>query len=288
MFISAQDVKALRERTGCGIMDCKKALIQSKGDVTAAVDILRKSGLAASTKKAGRLTKEGVAIAVLNEDHTIGVCIEVNSETDFVARNVQFLDFVKKCAKTVIEKNPKDLGELLSLKAFDDNLTVGELLKEKIFIIGENMKIRRFSCFCGAVSGYTHANGKIATMVKFDVSGSLAKKKDFKIFAKDIAMHVAAAHPIYLTRDDVPSAVLAHEKEILTVQIAKENKPEFVVGKIIEGRLNKFYKETCLNDQSFVKDPDISVNAYVDKISKNLSERIKIQSFVRYQRGEDA
>lgn len=286
MAFTASDVKALREKTGCGMMDCKKALTASDGDVSKAIDFLREKGLAAATKKAGRIAAEGVAFACMNKEENVAVIIEVNAETDFVAKNADFLNFVQVCANTIIEKNPKSLEELMSCKAYNSNLTIEELVRDKILTIGENIKIRRFARFDGVVTTYNHACGRIGVMVKFDISDGIASKDDFKVFAKDIAMQVAAANPSYLSRKNVPEDILAHEKKILTEQVINEGKPLNVAEKIVMGKIGKFYKENCLIEQIFVKDSNLTVDQYVKETAKSLNGRIEILDFVRFEKGE--
>lgn len=286
MTFTANDVKALREKTGCGMMDCKKALTESNGNMNKAIDILREKGLAAATKKSGRIAAEGVAFACTNKEGTIGVVIEVNAETDFVAKNVDFNNFVKVCADTVIENNPKDLKELMSCKAFGSDMTVEEMVREKILTIGENIKIRRFERFEGVVSSYIHAAGRIGVMVKFDTTAELAAKDEFKTFAKDVAMQVAAVNPSYLNKESVPTDVLEREKKILTEQVINDGKPANIAEKIVMGRIGKFYKENCLVEQVFVKDNNLTVGEYANQTAKNLGGEIKIVDFVRFEKGE--
>jgi elongation factor Ts len=286
MAFSAKDVKDLREKTGCGMMDCKKALTESDGDLAKAVDLLREKGLAAAAKKSGRIAAEGMAFAIKNSSEDVGAIIEINSETDFVAKNAGFQEFVKTCAQTVIETNPKDLAELLATKAFSQAETVEELLREKILTIGENIKIRRFARLEGVLATYIHADGKIAVIVKFDAPPEVAQKEGFRAFAKDVAMQVAAAAPGYLTSDEVPAEVIEHEKKILTEQIVNDGKPANIAQKIVEGRIGKFFKENCLMDQAFVKDQAISVSQYAQNISKELGAQISVGRFVRFEKGE--
>ncbi|MDR1253604.1 MAG: translation elongation factor Ts [Oscillospiraceae bacterium] len=286
MDFSAKDVKMLREKTGCGMMDCKKALTQSNGDLTAAVDILRKKGLAAAMKKAERIAAEGVAFACVNRENNVGVVIEVNAETDFVAKNADFQAFVQTCADTIIEKAPVDLPALLAVKAKDSDKTIEEILQDKILTIGENIKIRRFARFEGVISTYIHAAGRIGVLVKFDADPKIASGDAFKIFAKDIAMQVAAAYPRYLKREDVSEDVLEHEKKVLTEQIVNEGKPANIAEKIVLGKIGKFYKENCLMDQLFVKDSNISVAQYVENVGKDLGQKINVVEFVRFEKGE--
>lgn len=286
MAFTASDVKALREKTGCGMMDCKKALTESNGDMDKAVDFLREKGLAAATKKSGRVAAEGVAFACTNKEENVGVVIEVNAETDFVAKNADFLAFVQTCASTVIEKNPASLDDLMVCKAFGSELTVEELVREKILTIGENIKIRRFKRFDGVVATYNHAAGRIGVMVKFNTSAEIAAKDEFKVFAKDIAMQVAAVNPGYLNSASVPADVLEHEKKILTEQVMNEGKPANIAEKIVMGKIGKFYKENCLVDQIFVKDSNLTVDQYTKETAKNLGGNIEIVDFVRFEKGE--
>ncbi len=286
MSFTAKDVKELREKTGCGMMDCKKALASSDGDMAAAIDFLREKGLAAATKKSSRVAAEGLAMAYTNEDGSVGVAIEVNSETDFVAKNVDFQSFVKLCGEIVIEKNPQSVEELLKLKA-ENGKTVEEILQEKILTIGENIKIRRFKRFEGVVAGYVHAAGKIGVLVNFDVDNKDVVKTDvFKAFSKDVAMQIAAINPLYLVPEEIPADVIAHERKILKEQIVGDGKPENIAEKIVEGRIGKYYKEVCLMNQAFVKDGNLSIEQYTQKISKELGTSIKIISFVRFEKGE--
>lgn len=286
MAFTAQDVKELREKTGCGMMDCKKALTASNGDMTAAIDFLREKGLAAATKKSSRVAAEGLAMAYTNDDCSVGVAIEVNSETDFVAKNAEFQAFVKLCGETIMDKNPANVEELLKIELADGK-TVETALQEKILTIGENIKIRRFERFDGVVAGYIHAAGKIGVLVKFDVKDAQAAQSDaFKVFAKDVAMQIAAVNPQYLDSNDVPADVLDHERKILKEQIVNDGKPENIADKIVEGRIGKFYKEVCLLKQPFVKDGSMSISDYAAQVSKNLGTEISIISFVRFERGQ--
>lgn len=286
MGFTAQDVKELREKTGCGMMDCKKALTFSNGDMTAAIDFLREKGLAAATKKSSRIAAEGLAMAYTNSDCSVGVAIEVNSETDFVAKNADFQSFVKLCADTVMDKDPKTVEELLAIK-LDSGKTIENVLQEKILTIGENIKVRRFQRLDGAVGAYIHAGGKIGVLVKFDVSDKKVASTDaFKSFAKDIAMQIAAVNPLYLDISNVPAEVVEHEKKILKEQIVNDGKPENIAEKIVQGRISKYFKEVCLVEQPFVKDSNMSISQYTEKASKDLGVDIKINSFVRFEKGQ--
>lgn len=287
MGFTAKDVKDLREKTGCGMMDCKKALSSSDGDIAKAIDFLREKGLAAAAKKSGRSTLEGLAVAYVNSGNDIGVAIEVNTETDFVSRNANFQDFVKLCIDTIFKEDCKDVDALLKTKALGKDQTIEDILKEKILTIGENIKIRRFARYEGVISTYIHADGKIGVMVKFDVGDRSKINEQFNVFAKDIAMQIAAANPFYLNRELVPEEIIQHERKVLKEQVINSGKPENIAEKIVEGKMGKFYKEVCLIDQVFVKNNDFSVKQYVEKISKELGVDISISSFVRFERGED-
>ena len=284
MAFTAQDVKTLREKTGCGMMDCKKALTQADGNMDAAIDILREQGLAKQAKKASRIAAEGVAYAATNADATVGVVVEINSETDFVAKNDDFMNFVKTVADTIIEKNPADVDALLAEKAADSDMTVAELLQEKVLTIGENIKIRRFARDEGAVATYIHAGGKIGVMVNFETD--VAGKEGFAEYGKDIAMQIAAVNPSYLQKSDVPDEVIEHEKAIMTEQVINEGKPEAIAQKIVLGKIGKYYEENCLVNQAFVKDNKMTVEQYTAKVAKDLGGSIKILGFVRFEKGE--
>ncbi len=284
MAFTAKDVSALRERTGCGMMDCKKALTASDGDMEKAIEFLREKGLAAAAKKAGRIAAEGVVYAIVDEAKKVGVVIEVNSETDFVAKNEQFMTFVDTCAKTVIAENPADVDALLNCTAVGGTETIADLLREKILTIGENMKIRRFARFEGDVVTYVHGGGRIGVMVKFDTD--VADNATFKTLAKDIAMQVAASNPSYLNKESVPAETVAHEKEILTAQAINEGKPANIAEKMVMGRIGKFYKEVCLVEQPFIKDGDINVQKHIDAVAKEIGGSIKVVEFVRFEKGE--
>ncbi len=289
MAFTAQDVKALREKTGCGMMDCKKALTEANGDMEAAIDVLRKQGLAKQAKKADRIAAEGVAMAITADDNTAGVVIEVNAETDFVAKNADFQAFVKTCAMTVLKNSPADVDALLALKADGSEMTVAELLQEKVLTIGENIKIRRFEKIDGACVAYVHAGGKIGVLVNFDTDIDAANP-EFVAYGKDIAMQIAALNTQYLDKDSVPAEVIEHEKSIMIDQMKNDpkmaNKPEQVLGKIVEGKIGKYYKENCLIDQEFVKDSSMTVGKYTEATAKKLGGSIAVKKFVRFEKGE--
>ncbi len=282
MAFTAKDVMTLRQKTGCGMMDCKKALTEADGDMDKAIDFLREQGLAKAAKKASRIAAEGVAVAY--SDDKTGVALEVNAETDFVAKNADFQAFVKTIADTVLAEDPADVADLLTKKAVGTEMTVAELLQEKIQTIGENMIIRRFVRYEGTVATYIHMGGKISVMVKFDTD--LADKDEFKTYAKDIAMQVAAANPSYLNKSQVPDEVIEHEKKIMTEQVINEGKPEAIAQKIVMGKIGKYYEENCLVNQIFVKDNKLKVDQYTAQTAKALGGKIEIVDFVRFEKGE--
>ncbi|MBQ7385625.1 MAG: elongation factor Ts [Ruminococcus sp.] len=285
MSFTAQDVKALREKTGCGMMDCKKALTEAGGDMDAAVDFLREQGLAKQAKKASRIAAEGIAYALTNDTNTCGVVIEVNSETDFVAKNDDFKNFVDICAKTVMAQNPADVDALKECKAEGTEMTVAELLQEKVLTIGENLQIRRFARFEAPCVGYVHAGGKIGVIVTFDTDVDTASDA-FVACGKDVAMQIAALNTQFLNAEAVPAEVLEHEKKIMREQLLNEGKPEQIIEKILLGKVQKYYKENCLVDQEFVKNNDLTIKKYVDGVAKELGGSIAITGFVRYEKGE--
>ena len=286
MAFTAKDVADLRAKTGCGMMDCKKALTESNGDIQGAIDYLREKGLAAATKKAGRIAAEGMAYAALFNNEKVGVVIEINAETDFVAKNAEFQAFVKVCAQTVADNNPADLDALLACTASGTDKTVDALLKEKILVIGENIKIRRFDRFEGVLTDYIHMGGKIAVMVIFDTTDEVAEKAEFKEYAKNIAMQIAAANPLYLNSASVPQDVIENEKKIATEQAASTGKPANVIEKMVMGKVAKYFKEVCLVEQEYVKDSKLSVEKYTEEVSKELGAPISIAAYVRYEKGE--
>lgn len=268
--ITAADVKKLREISGAGMMDCKKALSETNGDIDAAVDFLRKKGLAAASKKAGRVAAEGV-VAVATEGNT-GVVLEVNSETDFVSKNDQFVGFVNKLAGIIIRENPADVAALNALP-FDAEFNVEQALSQLIATIGENMSIRRFERAeaAGAVATYVHGAGKIGVLLSFD------KEVDAEL-ARGVAMHVAAANPQFISRDDVDEASVERERQVLSERALASGKPEAIVDKIVLGQLGKFYSEVCLLEQDFVMDTDKKVGAALGAAT--------VVTMARFQLGE--
>ena len=274
-MITASLVKELREKTGAGMMDCKKVLTETDGDMEKAIELLRERGIAKAAKKSGRIAAEGLVEAYISEDGKTGAVVEVNSETDFVAKNEEFKTFVMNVAKQVVDKNPKDVEELLTLDSIEvPGKTVNEVLVEKIATIGENMNIRRFTRFesDGLVEKYIHGDGKIAVLVNM--------KKGTNEVAKDVCMQIAAARPEFLDEASVPADRLEKEKEILKAQTMNEGKPEAIAEKIVQGRIGKFFGEVCLVDQPFVKNPDIKVS---DLLKQNEAQ---VTEFARFEKGE--
>ena len=286
MPFTAQDVKTLREMTECGMLDCKKALMETDGDMEKAVEFLREKGLASVAKKSSRIAAEGIVLAFGDEAKKVSVAIEVNSETDFVSKNEDFRSFVKLAGQAVIDNNPADVEALLACVV--DGRTVEEHLQDRQLKIRENLKVRRFVRYEGDVATYVHGGGTIGVMVKF--ATDVADKEGFAEFGKDIAMQIAAANPAYLCEHCVPAEVIEHEKEILFAQISNDeklaNKPDAVKEKMVDGRIGKYYKENCLMNQEFVKDPDLDIKGYTEKVAKELGGSIKITEFVRMEKGE--
>ena len=281
---TAKDVKELRDRTGVGMMDCKKALVAADGDMEKAIEVLREKGLAVAAKKAGRIAAEGMVTAIVDREKKVGVLLEVNAETDFVAKNEKFQNFVNGVAKTILEQNPADVDALMNMNYDGTDATVDATLKDLILVIGENMKIRRFARLEGDCVSYVHGGGKIGVLVQFDTD--LADTDGFVECGKDVAMQIAAAAAQYMNKEDVPEEVVAKEKEILTAQAMNEGKPQNIAEKMVMGRINKFYKEVCLSEQPFIKDDKMSVGKYVEDCAKKLGGTIKMVSFVRFEKGE--
>ena len=288
MAISAKDVMELRKQTDCGMMECKKALTEADGNFEKAIEILRERGLATAAKKASRVAAEGMVYADYCPECKVGVVIEVNAETDFVAKNDKFVKFVKDATKVIMEQNPADVEALMNCKMGDE--TVDQALKELILVIKENIKVRRFVRYEGVCSAYVHGGGTHGILVNFETTNGIDAKDEFVAYGKDIAMQVAAANPSYVDEASVPAEVVDKEKEIMLVQMAGDpknaNKPEAVKQKMIEGKIKKFFKESCLVDQEFVKDGDLTVSQYTAKVAKELGGDIKIVKFARFQKGE--
>ncbi len=274
-MVSASLVKELREKTGAGMMDCKKVLTETDGDMEKAIDLLRERGIAKAAKKSGRVAAEGLVEGYIAENGKVGAIVEVNSETDFVAKNEEFKTFVADVARQVVEKNPATVEDLLAQESIAvAGKTVNEVLIDKIATIGENLNIRRFARFEteGLVEKYIHGDGKIAVLVNM--------KKGTADVAKDVCMQIAAARAEFVTREQVPAERVAKEKEILKAQTMNEGKPEAIAERIVEGRIGKFFGEICLVEQEFVKNPDI-------KVEQLLKEKdAEVVEFARFEKGE--
>ena len=288
--ITAKMVKELREATGAGMMECKKALTEAEGDFEKAVDVLRTHGLAKAAKKAGRATNEGrVNVAVCKNDARKGAVVEVNCETDFVALTDKFQDYCDTFTRAVVHNNPATVEELLESEYEGEK--VGDALTEAIHIIGENMQISNFKRLeidgTGALVPYIHMNGRIGVLVGFTFDNeATATDERFLAMGKDVAMQIAATNPVSLDKESVPADIREHEFEIYKAQAAESGKPENIQEKIATGRMEKFYKENCLVEQEFVKDPDITVGAYIAKCAKEIGDDIKVVSFARIELGE--
>lgn len=282
---TAKDVAELRKQTGCGMMDCKNALADANGDFEAAVKILREKGMAATAKKASRIAAEGL-VDIMTIDN-VSAIVEVNSETDFVAKNAIFQEFVKDILKTIIAKKPADVEALLASE-FVSGGTVADALADKTYTIGEKLSIRRFTVVEGAVATYIHGLGATGVIVSFDTD--LADKAEFAECAKNVALQTAAMPVQYLDKDSVPASVLAEEKAILIAQMQQDpkmaNKPAQVLEKIVEGKVGKFYENNCLMHQAYVKDDSMTVEKYVASVAKELGGSIKVTGYVRYDKGE--
>lgn len=284
--ITASMVKELRETSGAGMMDCKKALAACDGDMQKSIDFLREKGLAQAAKKSDRIAAEGLTAMAISTDGRKGAVVEVNSETDFVAKNEEFKEFVDNVAKIVVNSNVKDIEELKAVKYLDQAETVQDVLTTKIAKIGENMNLRRFETIevsSGAVLGYVHGAGKISVIIGLESEASFT---DLEELGKDLAMQVAAMKPKYITKDDVDADYIAHEREVLMAQALNEGKPQNIVEKMVEGRLQKELKEVCLVEQVFVKDSDLTVNKLIENISKKLGKSIKISAVKRFEVGD--
>ena len=287
--ITAKDVAALRAKTGIGMMECKKALVEANGDAEEAIKILRKRGeLKAEAKAATRIAADGIVDILKDGDVT--AMIEVNSETDFVAKNASFQEFVKNLLKTIIANKPADVDALLASTYIDGAVTVDAKLKEMIFVIGEKISIRRFVIVEGLTSTYIHGNGSIGVVVKFDVDAATAAKAEFDEFAKNIALQIGAYTTPYLDRESVPASVIEEEKAIVLAQMANDpknaGKPQNILEKMVIGKLGKFYENNCLLDMDYIKDDDLKVGKYVEKTAKELGAELKIVSFERFEKGE--
>jgi elongation factor Ts len=298
-MVSANDVKELRERTGAGMMDCKNALTEAEGDIEKAVEILREKGLAAAAKKSGRIAAEGIVESHISNEGRIGVLVEVNCETDFVAKTPEFKAFVHDIAEHIAEAKPESV---ICEKASADcclmeqpfvkgrEKKIKDIVNEKISVIGENISVRRFVRYeaeKGLVESYIHGGGRIGVLVEVtSETEAAAKKPEFKAFVHDIAMQIAASKPEFVVREEVSPEIIEKEKQILRTQALNEGKPEKIVDRMVEGRIEKYFKESCLMEQPFVKDPEKSVKALVKEVISSIGENISIRRFARYEVGE--
>lgn len=280
--VTAQDVKELRDMTGCGMMDCKRALVEADGNRDEAVKILREKGLAKAAKKAGRIAAEGVVKTKVNGDN--GVIVEINCETDFCAKSDKFLEVVEVIADTILANDVADVEALNNVTAVGTNMTVSEYFTDKIATIGENMNIRRFTKLNGTLVSYMHDGGRIGTLLKIATD----KPDNAEVLAcgKNVALQITAMNAQYVDKDSVPAEVIANEKEVQQKLVEQEGKPANVAEKIVEGRLRKFYEEVCLLDQKYFKDDTMSIAKYIESVAKEQGASIKVDSFIRYERGE--
>ncbi len=285
MAITAKDVAALRAKTGVGMMECKKALTEANGDMDEAVKLLREKGMQVADKKQARIAAEGI-VSIMVEGSKAAM-IEVNSETDFVAKNASFREFVDGLLKTILAKNPANVEALLAEKFCDGDLTVDEVLREKIFTIGEKLTIRRFVVAEGILKEYVHGGGTIGVIVVGDTDTDNDAVKDI---LKNVALQVAAMQPGYLNREEVPASVLAEEKEIILTQMKNDeknaNKPQNILEKMVEGKMGKFFSQNCLLEQEYVKDESLTVAKYVAAAAKEAGVNLSIKNFIMYKKGE--
>lgn len=289
MAFTAADVKNLREMTGVGMMDCKKALTETDGDMEKAIDILREKGLAAAAKKSSRIAAEGLVYAYVDDAKKVGVVVEVNSETDFVAKNADFQAFVKTVAEVVADKAPADVAALLEMP-FPGAGTVAEVLREKVLVIGENLSIRRFVRYEGDCVAYIHGGGRIGVLVRFEADAAASGSEALVECGKDVAMQIAAMNATYLDKSCVPAEDIEKEKEILIAQIKNDpknaSKPEAIIHKMVEGRIGKFYENNCLLQQAFVKDGSMNVEQYIASKAKEAGGTMKLVEYARFEKGE--
>ncbi len=288
--ISAKDVAELRKKTGCGMMECKNALVKAEGNFEEAVKVLREKGLASAAKKADRIAAEGVVAVLTCEKCHKTAMIEVNSETDFVAKNEAFKAFVNDLLKTILKTGVTTVEELMAAKFLDTDLTVEAELNNQIFKIGEKLSIRRFLVVDGVTSTYVHGGGVTGVVVKFTADDAVVAQEGFKEFAKNIALQVAAYPIQYVRKEDVPANVIEEEKTVLIAQIQNDpknaNKPQNILEKMVVGRLGKFYEANCLLEQAYVKDDSMTVAKYVESCAKQFGGAISVDAFYRYEKGE--
>jgi elongation factor Ts len=286
MIITAKMVGELRERTGSGMMDCKKALTSADGDIEKAIEILREKGLAAAAKKSGRIASEGLVETYVSEDGRLGGIAEVNCETDFVSGNTDFVELTRNIAKQATLSKVTTVEELLEEKYIADNaLTVKDAITALIAKLGENMSLRRFERFStetGILGAYIHGGGRIAVMAQIE-GGNNEVVVDV---AKQVTLQIAAASPLFLVKEEVPTETLDKEKEIYRQQALNEGKPEKIVDKMVEGRAQKYFKEVCLMEQPWIRDQDFTIKKFLESKSKELGSEIKIVKFVRFEKGE--
>lgn len=286
-MITAQLVKELRERTGAGMMNCKKALQETNGDLDKAVEILREKGLAAAAKKSGRVASEGLVNTFIDQDKKFGAIVEVNCETDFVSANNDFITLTKNVAKQAALSSANNIEDLVAEKYIaDPGISMQDAVTTLIAKLGEKINVRRFTKFTienGVIQSYIHGGGRIGVLVS--IASDKVNDTVLEV-AKDIAMHVAATNPLFLDRTLVDTSTLETEKEIYRVQALNEGKPEKIVDKMVEGRVNKYYKESCLLEQMWVKNPDYTITKYLQEKSKEIGSVITINSYIRYEKGE--
>ena len=288
--ITAKMVADLRTKTGCGMMECKKALTEANGDFDEAIKVLREKGLSVAAKKADRIAAEGVVDILVNDEGTSAAMIEVNAETDFVAKNATFLEFVQNILKTILKTRPATVEELLTKQYLDTDMTVEAKLKDMIFTIGENMNIRRFVIVDGLVSTYIHGKGTTGVIINFEADDNAKNNEGFAQFAKNIALQVAAVPVLYLNKESVPEKDIEEEKAIILAQLNNDpknaSKPAQILEKMVVGKLGKFYEKNCLLEQAYVKDDKMSVGAYVNATAKEFGGSIKVAGYCVFETGE--
>ena len=289
MAITAKAVSELREKTGVGMMECKKALTEANGDFDEAVKLLRERGLAVAAKKASRIAAEGIVDILYCEKCKTAAMIEVNAETDFVAKNESFQEFVKGCLEVILKEKPSDIEDLMT-KPYSDGFTVDNMLKEKILQIGEKISIRRFVTVEGMLSTYIHNKGTIGVIVSVDADDKIAADSGFEEVKKNIALQVASMNPTYICRDEVPASAIEEEREIITSQVKNdpdnEKKPANVLEKMIEGKVGKFYETYCLLDQDYVKEDKMTVGKYIESYAKSVGGTFTVSAIHRFEKGE--
>ena len=289
MAVNAKDVSSLRAKTGVGMMDCKKALEETNGNFEEAIKLLREKGLAVAAKKADRITADGVVDILYDENLKTAVMIEVNSETDFVAKNEKFQEFVKGCLKAVLKQRPADVEALLK-SPFGGGMTVDEALKDQVLQIKENITVRRFIITEGLLSTYVHNKGAIGVIVRVEAGEKEAAGEGFAELTKNLALQIASMNPVYIKKEDVPAPVIAEEREIIKSQIAGDEanakKPAAVIEKMIDGRVGKYYENNCLLEQGYVKEDKLTVAEYIANYNKETGGEVKVAEFYRFEKGE--